>query len=109
MTDRSKPREPFRGPYGGTISHVPNPRDHHGYRYIVAWSAAMGSYASYIKDRCDEARADDAPKDAVYRRNDGTWARFDRTWPDAERYQSYVDAMIRYENDDPARRTGRGT
>jgi hypothetical protein len=102
MTYRS--REPFHGPYGGAVSHVHNPRDHHGYRYIVAWCVALGSYAPYIKDRCNEARADNAPKDAVYKRDDGTWVTFDPTWHDAERYQAYVDAMIRYEHEDQARR-----
>lgn len=44
------------------------------YTYIAAWGRMMGSYSSYIRSQAELAAEDNAPLDAIYRRDDGTWA-----------------------------------
>jgi hypothetical protein len=45
------------------------------YACIRAWGKMMGSYRYYIQSQISLARAEGAPDDAIYRRQDGTWAR----------------------------------
>lgn len=44
------------------------------YPYILAWGQHMGSHGHYIKEQVKLAIEDKAPKDAIYKRDDGTWA-----------------------------------
>lgn len=45
------------------------------YRHIKAWGWMMGSRAYYIEAEQQQAHADGAPLDAIYKR-DGVWRRF---------------------------------
>lgn len=47
------------------------------YKYIRAWECIMGSLPYYLEMQLQKARADGAPKTAIYRCNDGTWATFE--------------------------------
>lgn len=47
------------------------------YPYIVRWHKESGSYPYYIEARVDEASNDNAPENAIYKRDDGTWATTD--------------------------------
>lgn len=44
------------------------------YPWIIAWGHITGSYAHYIDAQVDKALKTDAPFDAIYQRDDGTWA-----------------------------------
>lgn len=48
------------------------------YKYIVAWGRMMQSFSYYINGEVAKAIKDNAPKTAIYRQDDGTWA----TWED---------------------------
>ncbi|MFE7118527.1 hypothetical protein ACFU99_24230 [Streptomyces sp. NPDC057654] len=100
----------FNPPYGGAISHVTDPAEHHGYLHMVAWAVEIGSHAPYIKHRCAEAKAAGAPLDTLYERSGpggvgtGEWVRFsDRgaTGHDAARgfvrIEEYVRELVRYQ------------
>lgn len=50
--------------------------EHLKYRYIRAWGLMMQSYNYYIEGQIRDAIASKAPQDAIYRRDDGSWARF---------------------------------
>ncbi|KAB7835708.1 hypothetical protein [Streptomyces mobaraensis] len=101
----------FNPPYGGVISHVTDPAEHHGYLYMVAWAVEIGSHAEYIKDRCAKAKAAGAPLDTLFERSGpcgvGTaeWVRFsdiDTTSHDAAcrfvRIEQYVQELMRYQH-----------
>ena len=47
------------------------------YPFIRAWGRIMGSHRDYIDHQVELAREDQAPPDAIYRRDDGTWATTD--------------------------------
>lgn len=89
----------FRPPFGGAVSHVTDPRDHHGYRYIVALGADSGSHAEYIRRQCAQAKKDGAPTDAVYkRRSTAEWVTVAELPPvRLARVEQYVAAMVAYE------------
>lgn len=38
----------------------------------------LGSYPYYVDCQCDEAAADNAPENAVYKLSDGTWQTTDK-------------------------------
>ena len=40
------------------------------YPYIVKWGQMMGSYDYYIDNQCSKADSENAPGNAIYRRND---------------------------------------
>lgn len=44
------------------------------YPLIEAWGLMMGSYRYYREGEIAKAVAEKAPKDAIYRQQDGTWA-----------------------------------
>jgi hypothetical protein len=44
------------------------------YLMIRAWGKYMGSYAYYIRDQIATAKEDKAPTNAIYKKDDGTWA-----------------------------------
>jgi hypothetical protein len=46
------------------------------YKYIRAWGYMMGSFEYYVRGQVDKARRDNAPADAIYRDDDGTWHRY---------------------------------
>jgi hypothetical protein len=46
------------------------------YKGIRAWGEMLHSYEYYIRIQIEEARADKAPEDAVFKRQDGTWATY---------------------------------
>lgn len=59
---------------------MPNNND---YPYIRAWCKMMGSFDYWLQDQLEQARADNAPQNATYRRDDGTWSTTDNiTNPD---------------------------
>lgn len=45
------------------------------YPYIRAWGKFMGSHQYYINDEIARAKNDEAPQDAIYKR-DGRWITF---------------------------------
>jgi hypothetical protein len=45
-----------------------------GYPYIRRWGHMLSSLDYYIEDQITLARLTKAPRDATYRRGDGTWA-----------------------------------
>ena len=47
------------------------------YIMIRAWGAYMGSYAYFIRDQVAIAHEDKAPGNAIFKRDDGTWATID--------------------------------
>jgi hypothetical protein len=47
------------------------------YPFIRAWGRIMGSHRDYIDHQVELARQDQARPDAIYRRDDGTWATTD--------------------------------
>ncbi|WP_338675952.1 hypothetical protein V1460_25510 [Streptomyces sp. SCSIO 30461] len=105
-------REPkFNPPYGGAISHVTDPAEHHGYLHMVAWAVEIGSHAEYIKDWCAKAKSAGAPLDTLYERSGpcgigtGEWVRFsdiDTTGHDSARgfvrIEQYVKELVRYQH-----------
>lgn len=46
------------------------------YYHLRAWCQMMGSDVAYTRRQIEAARADGAPRDAIYKREDGTWAAF---------------------------------
>ncbi|MFB7917048.1 hypothetical protein [Streptomyces sp. NPDC056061] len=97
----------FEAPFGGAMVHLTSPRDHRGYRHIVAWSVGMGATSTdFVKERCRQAEAEQAPKDAVYKSTPNPnseevpqWVRVgDIARPEnRERVETYVKAMLAYE------------
>ncbi len=47
------------------------------YPCIVKWGRQLGSYDDYIKQQLELAEQDKAPRNAIYRQDDGTWATAD--------------------------------
>jgi hypothetical protein len=47
------------------------------YVMIRAWGQHMGSHSYYIRDQIAIAKEDKAPGNAIYKRDDGTWATID--------------------------------
>jgi hypothetical protein len=47
------------------------------YPWIWRWGRLLGSFSYYIENEVKRAREDGAPQNAIYRRNDGTWATTD--------------------------------
>ena len=103
-------RKPFDAPYGGAIQHVTDPARNHGYRHLVAFSVDIGSYAAYIIDKCAEAKRENAPEDALYKDSkSGEWVTYssypqdrkDDPWDSAYRIAAYVEALIKYEKENP--------
>lgn len=41
---------------------------------IIIWGHFLGSFKYYIDGQIEQAQRDGAPRDAIYRRQDGTWA-----------------------------------
>lgn len=46
------------------------------YLYIRAWGKMSGSLPWYIERQVEQAKADNAPETAIYKRQDGSWATF---------------------------------
>lgn len=46
------------------------------YSYIRAWGKFMSSTKDYIEQEVAIAAADDAPEDAIWKKQDGTWATY---------------------------------
>lgn len=54
------------------------PKAKEDYPLIRVWGyLIMGSYEYYVEMQLARARKDNAPQDAVYRNEDGTWNRLD--------------------------------
>lgn len=47
------------------------------HKFIVAWGKYVDSKSYYISDQLDLAEKDNAPENAVSRRQDGTWRTLD--------------------------------
>ncbi len=46
------------------------------YPYIRAWALMLGSGQAYLSEQLLEARATQAPQDAVHQNHDGSWTTF---------------------------------
>ena len=46
------------------------------YLYIRAWGKMLGSFPVYIEREVEKARQSNAPRTAIYQRQDGSWATF---------------------------------
>lgn len=46
--------------------------------YVYAWGRKMGSYGYYIEKQMLKAEEDNAPKNAIFKRDSGEWATTDR-------------------------------
>lgn len=44
------------------------------YKCIVRWCKELQSFDYYINDEVHRAETDNAPVDAIYKKDDGTWA-----------------------------------
>ncbi|MEV7902091.1 hypothetical protein [Streptomyces anulatus] len=100
----------FRPPFGGAECRVSNPRDHKGYRHVVAWCIALGATSrDYVIGQCEKAAMDDAPVNAIYKPGGAPHAQgadAEREWvvcdeiarpENRERVEQYVQAMVDYE------------
>lgn len=47
------------------------------YIYLRAWCRLLGSFPTFTECEVARAKADNAPKTAVYRKSDGAWAIFE--------------------------------
>jgi hypothetical protein len=47
------------------------------YLFIIAYGKFLDSCDYYIKDQVAEALLDNAPNNAIYKKQDGTWATID--------------------------------
>lgn len=45
--------------------------------FVYAWCKKMGSYNYYIQAQLDLAKKEKAPANAIFRRDNGTWATTD--------------------------------
>lgn len=45
------------------------------YKHLFAWDTMMGSYAYWVNDQQERAKADDAPLDAIFKNSEGGWER----------------------------------
>lgn len=65
------------------------------YKYLYAWDMMMHSSFRWIADKQAEAESDNAPLDAIYKDNDGTWHRFVdiESAETKTRIQNMVDSM----------------
>jgi hypothetical protein len=64
------------------------------YPYIVAWGRMMGSQRPYIHQQVEQARAESAPPNAIYRREDGAWATTEEIQRDDTRRQLGLDPLV---------------
>jgi|PlaIllAssembly_1097288.scaffolds.fasta_scaffold875839_3 hypothetical protein len=48
----------------------------HTYPYIAAWGQLLHSSSCFVADEIERAVRDRAPKDALAKRQDGTWLRY---------------------------------
>ncbi|MGW3860397.1 hypothetical protein ACWEDZ_02790 [Streptomyces sp. NPDC005047] len=107
-TDPDLPR--FQPPFGGAGCYVINPKDHQGYRHVVAWAVGLGATSrEFVIGECAKAAAEGAPTNAVYKTSvaphdadngtEGEWVVFDDiSRPEnKERIEQYVQAMVDFE------------
>lgn len=62
------------------------------YPYIQAWGERLGSYQYYINDQIAKARESHAPANAIYQRQDGSWATADEVTEPTTR--AYLEAAV---------------
>jgi hypothetical protein len=74
------------------------------YICIRAWGAHMGSFPYYIRDQITIAHEDKAPGNAIYKRDDGTWATIDDITDKSLRDQIDRRAARIQENSNPTTR-----
>jgi hypothetical protein len=61
------------------------------YRHIKAWGAVMQSFQYYVVDQQQRAAEDQAPVNAIYRKDDGTWSTADDIQrPDLRKYVNFL-------------------
>lgn len=65
------------------------------YLYIRAFGKILGSFQGYIEMEVDKAQREKAPQNAIFRRQNGSWATFDDIqYEDVrKRVQAIVDQM----------------
>lgn len=66
------------------------PSDYHA---IALWGRQLSSYRPYIEEQQEEAAAENAPEDAIFKREDGTWAQVSTLkegHPFRRDYQTYL-------------------
>lgn len=69
-------------------------RDPKEYGHIRAWGLALQSFPYYIRHQQQQASDDYAPLNAIYRKDDGTWATADQIQrPDLKDYVNHLAAQ----------------
>ena len=53
-----------------------NNRTPQHYKMVMFWGHSLGSYQYYIRQEMERACQENAPLDAIYRRENGEWARW---------------------------------
>lgn len=81
------------------------PAEHLGYRHIVAYQADSGMTRESIIESCAEAAEENAPKDAICKREDRWYRRGEITHVSiGRRLDAYAAALLRYEEELAAER-----
>ncbi|MFJ5724772.1 hypothetical protein [Streptomyces sp. NPDC093149] len=90
-----------------------SPAQWHGYPFVWAWYVNIASLdATFIEDRCREAKAEDAPADAVYKTGPGNtppnkWITVSQLSADRrDRVRDHGNALLHWEQELTARRNG---
>ncbi|MFG3403739.1 hypothetical protein [Streptomyces sp. NPDC048142] len=88
-----------------------SPAQWHGYPFVWAWYVSIASFdAAFIENRCQEAKAEEAPADAVYKtgpRNTppNRWITLEQLSEDhRDRVRDYGNALLHWEQELTARR-----
>lgn len=69
------------------------------YIMIRAWGQYMGSMSYYVNDQIAIAKEDKAPGNAIYKKDDGTWATIeDVKSPGRETVERAAAALMRQDN-----------
>lgn len=56
------------------MDHSIVPINRFKFPYVCAWGALLGSHDYYVANELRQAHADHAGMDAIYKRDNGTWA-----------------------------------
>lgn len=62
------------------------------YIYLRAWCRLLGSFPTFTEYEVARAKADNAPKTAIYRKSDGAWAVFEEI--QSENTKRVVQAIV---------------
>ncbi|MGW2986424.1 hypothetical protein [Streptomyces goshikiensis] len=83
-----------------------SPAQWHGHPFVWAWYVSIASLdATFIENRCQEAKADEAPADAVYKTGPRStppnkWITLEQLSEDhRDRVRDYGNALLRWEQE----------